>query len=204
MLQFANPGPGVTRAVAAPPPPSLLSLADTCVWVFGGRKWTVVSYPCLGYIVILNMSELERDCCGGEIGRGVSKVCMINDDEAGVVSLQLPKCNKAEVWCVDLKASFESHRLVVTQKLELSHVGYMFHSKEHRIIAAISESGEWSLKSLQQPQVLCQAKCLLYNINHTNFACTDPARNVPLWEWLSFVDAVSLALGSCGHPHPLN
>ncbi|KAH3714594.1 hypothetical protein Pelo_18896 [Pelomyxa schiedti] len=113
-----------------------------------GTKWAVLWHPLLGGIVILRMcGGLERVRCGGGgkedfcvVGlRGyVTCACMINDDEAALVAPSPAVEGKTDMVCVDLKTSFESHNLAVTQEfLGLSFtVDEVFHSKKHKVIAA--------------------------------------------------------------------
>ncbi|KAH3722674.1 hypothetical protein Pelo_18620 [Pelomyxa schiedti] len=63
---------------------------------------------------------------------------MINDDEAALVAPSPAVEGKTDMVCVDLKTSFESHNLAVTQEfLGLSFtVEEVFHSKKHKVIAA--------------------------------------------------------------------
>ncbi|KAH3731624.1 hypothetical protein Pelo_17539 [Pelomyxa schiedti] len=109
---------------------------------------------------------LERVRCGGGgkedfcvVGlRGyVTCACMINDDEAALVAPSPDVEGKTDMVCVDLKTSFESHNLAVTQEfLGLSFtVEEVFHSKKHKVIVATwgcNTRGDcvWSLRSLQQ------------------------------------------------------
>ncbi|KAH3760448.1 calmodulin-dependent protein kinase [Pelomyxa schiedti] len=149
--------------------------------VWQGRKWMVLLYNSLGYIVILRISGgLESGCCGigkedvsvVDVGTKGFQLHLITEDEAAVIIVS------GTVLYVDLKASFETHRLVVTHTVSVlsAFTFHIFHSKKYGLLSYTpsgcdsSEHLQWTLQSLQSLKVLHMSEGFVYKVDHTHFA----------------------------------
>ncbi|KAH3760163.1 hypothetical protein Pelo_8010 [Pelomyxa schiedti] len=137
-VAVANLRTNVMREVAAPG-----FAGKQFFGMFKGKKW-VVLWEYGATIVILSvdgMQEERNSISGGnhharrvEVGKNLTAVEMISDDEAVVVVTS--EGGLVEVLCVDLKLCFESGKLVIRHRFQgFPHMGsQFFHMKKHKLI----------------------------------------------------------------------
>ncbi|KAH3731430.1 hypothetical protein Pelo_17739 [Pelomyxa schiedti] len=157
------------------------------MWSFNvskGRKWVVIWEHVQSIVVMPAVNAGRPMGKTVDVGKRTAWVDMISDGEAAVMTMEDGGGHMLDMWCVDLKGSFESGHVVVTGRFNgFDTVGRVnfFHSKEHTVIMSFPHvDGHTQWKSpFPNLRVLHHSlfQHEIFKVDDTHFAGEDRANN---------------------------